>query len=169
LEASTPAADQAVRPRQRAQSALPGSQLEIRTPLTAATDQQAARRPAPNADAMAPSALHPRASTPAQSGKADIEANRRSLGVHRDASIRPAAQQVRAAAARQATAARSASGSVAAPAVEAVTDVHIHIGRVEISARATTPSARPRDSAARKPMTLDDYMRWRRSSRKPSP
>jgi hypothetical protein len=81
--------------------------------------------------------------------------------------IRPAAKQARELAAP--TAATTAFAAAGTDAVDSPADVHIHIGRVEITALAAAPPARPRDSSARKPMTLDDYLRQRRAARKPAP
>jgi hypothetical protein len=45
------------------------------------------------------------------------------------------------------------------------TEVHVHIGRIEVTAvhEAPTPKAKP--SAARKPMSLDDYLARRKEDR----
>ena len=46
-------------------------------------------------------------------------------------------------------------------AVEAAPEVHIHIGRIELTAAAPAPAAPRRETATRKPMSLDDYLRSR--------
>jgi len=77
---------------------------------------------------------------------------------HVSTALRPAAIAVRAPAAS------------AAPRMESRTDadtrsapeVHIHIGRIELTAAATpVPAEKPRKSATRKTMSLDDYLQQR--------
>ncbi|MFC5569074.1 hypothetical protein ACFPN1_03205 [Lysobacter yangpyeongensis] len=75
------------------------------------------------------------------------------------------------------TSARAASAtrtkSIVAPRRQmppAAPDVHIHIGRVELTAGSTAPAAPRRESPAeRRPMSLDDYLRQRRAGRTGSP
>lgn len=47
------------------------------------------------------------------------------------------------------------------PIVEAAPEVHIHIGRIELTAATPAPAAPRREAATRKPMSLDDYLRSR--------
>jgi hypothetical protein len=60
--------------------------------------------------------------------------------------------------ARAAVSARAAAGEPPAP----VPDVHIHIGRLELTALTAAPAPRrERTTQAHKPMSLDDYLRRR--------
>lgn len=57
----------------------------------------------------------------------------------------------------------SASGSAGgvAPAKGAPDEVHVHIGRIEVTAVVEPPAAPPRSRRGPAPMTLDDYLRRR--------
>jgi hypothetical protein len=47
------------------------------------------------------------------------------------------------------------------------TEVHIHIGRIELGLPAASTAPRRRDSAARQPQSLDDYLRGKRRPVRP--
>lgn len=69
---------------------------------------------------------------------------------------------------RNADAKRSAASGRRQPA--AAPEVHIHIGRVELTANTPAPAAAKRPAASeRRPLSLDDYLQQRRSRRAGSP
>lgn len=56
--------------------------------------------------------------------------------------------------------ATGAQSALSNPAAQA-TEVHVHIGRVEVTALRDVPPARPRERSGRKPMSLDAYLAQR--------